>query len=361
MADRDSAGTPFGVDRQTGLATTHELMVLEAEIDARCRSNGVGDGYAIVLIDIEGFRAVNQQHGFDVGDQVLMQVADRLRAALSGSPPRCIARVGGDEFAVLVDEMEAWSTLSQLARKIRLDVAGYPITVEDNRIRLRLRTTFRRGPTRKPIASDLFWEVQWRDRIEATRELHQRLEVLEQRDGRLAGQSEDLRERLASAEQRAKLGLFDDLTSLRNRRGLRDVLPGLMGPRVVAFADIDNLRELNGLDDQNWEAGDQALAGVARLLQTLSPESIIVRWGGDEFLVIVPDTGVSAVAEQLEELIECARSELRFGNVEVTFSAGVAMARGFADQDAAQAGAQKAARAAKASGRARVIIADTGM
>jgi diguanylate cyclase (GGDEF)-like protein len=351
----------FGVDRQTGLATTHELMALEAEIDARCRASSSGDGYGIVLIDIEGLRAANQQYGFDVGDQVLMQVADRLQATLSESPPRCVARVGGDEFAVLVDGMEACASLSQLARKIRLDVAGYPMTVDDNKIRLRLRTTFRRGPTRKPVASDLLWEVQWRDRIEATRELHQRLEVLEQRDGRLAGQAEDLRERLASAEQRAKLGLFDDLTGLRNRRGLRDVLPGLLGPRVVAFVDIDNLRELNGLDDQNWEAGDQALAGVARLLQTLPRESIIVRWGGDEFLVIVPDMVVAAVAEQLEELIECARSELHFRNVEVTFSAGLAMARGFADQDVAQAAAQKAARTAKASGRARVIIADTGM
>jgi PleD family two-component response regulator len=77
--------------------------------------------------------------------------------------------------------------------------------------------------------------------------------------------------------------------------------------------------------------------------------------------VIVPDMVVAAVAEQLEELIECARSELRFPNVEVTFSAGLAMARGFADQDVAQAAAQKAAKKAKASGRARVIIADTGM
>jgi hypothetical protein len=44
----------FGVDHQTGLATIHEFMTLEAEVDARCRSNGDGDAYGIVLVDIEG-------------------------------------------------------------------------------------------------------------------------------------------------------------------------------------------------------------------------------------------------------------------------------------------------------------------
>jgi diguanylate cyclase (GGDEF)-like protein len=343
------------------LATVRELMALEAEIDARCRANPEGERYGIVLIDIEGFRTINQQHGFDVGDRVLVEIARRLRAALTEHPPRCIARVGGDEFAVLVDGRAVDTSLSQLARKIRLDVAGYPVTVNDKTIRFRLRTTFRRGPNRKPVASDLLWEAQWADRIEATRELHQRLEVLEQRDGRLAGQAEDLRERLASAEQRATLGLYDELTGLRNRRGFKEVLPALSGPRVVAFVDIDNLRELNGVDDQNWEAGDQALAGVARLLLTLPQGSIVVRWGGDEFLVIVPDHDAAAVAEELEELNRCARSELRFGSVQVTFSAGVAMAQGPADQDDAQAAARTATKTAKASGRARVIIADGRM
>jgi diguanylate cyclase (GGDEF)-like protein len=349
---------PFGYDRLTGLATIHAFMALEAEIDARCRAHGEGDKYGIVLIDIEGFRAINQQYGFDVGDEVLVQIARRLHAALSEPPPPCIARIGGDEFAVLVNGVEARSGLSQLARKIRLDVSSHPFAIDDTTIRLRLRTTFRRGPNRKPVASDLLWEVQWRDRIEATRELHQRLEALELRDGQFAGQAEDLRGRLASAERRATLGLFDDLTGLRNRRGLKEVLPDLSGSRVVAFIDIDNLRELNGLDDQNWEAGDQALAGVARLLATLPTGSIVTRWGGDEFLVIVPGTDVAAVAAQLEDLIERARSELRFGDVWVTFSAGLAMAGGPAEQDAAQAKARSLARIAKASGRSRVIVAD---
>ena len=355
-----SGSFQFGVDRQTGLATIHELMTLEAEIDARCRSNRDGDAYGIVLIDIEGLRAINEKYGFDFGDQVLIGIAGRLRATFSEGRPLCVARVGGDEFAVLVDGIEASKNLSQLARKMRLDAVGYPLLIGTTSIRPRLRTTFRRGPNRKPVASDLLWEAQWADRIEATRELHQRLEALERRDGQLAGQAADLRERLASAEQRATLGLYDDLTGLLNRRGLNEVLPTLLGPRVVAFADIDNLHDINGLDEQNWEAGDQALAGVARLLQTLPPGTIVGRWGGDEFLVIVPGEDTAAMVDEFEALIRCARSELRFGDLEVTFSAGLAVARGPADHETAQAAARDAAKTAKASGRARVMVADQG-
>jgi len=344
-------------DRQTGLATICEFMRLEREVDARCRSRGA-DEYGIVLIDIEGLRGINATHGFDVGDRVLVQTAQRLREAFVENPPRCMARVGGDEFAVLFERIDAETPLSQLARKIRLDVAGHPIVIADTRFRIHLRTTFRRGPSRKPEASDLLWEVQWADRIEATRELHQRLELLELRDGQLAGQAGDLRDRLAAALQRAMLALYDPLTGVRNRRGLADVMTSISGPRVVAFVDVDNLRDLNGLEDQNWYAGDQALIGVAGLLQTISEGAIVVRWGGDEFLVIVPDAAVAEVVDALEALLQRPRAELRFGGVEVTFSAGVAACRGSDNEEAAEAAARKAAREAKSSGRACVIVAD---
>jgi diguanylate cyclase (GGDEF)-like protein len=349
-------GSPVDTDRQTGLASICEFMAREPDVDARCRSNADCDLYGIVLMDIEGFRSINHEYGFDAGEEVLRAIADRLRALFLEQPPVCLARVGGDEFAVLVEGREVSMNLSQLARKIRFDVAGQPIMVGENAIRFRLRTTFRRGPNKKPVASDLLWEVQWGDHVDSMHELHQRLEALERRDEVLVGQAEDLRERVASAQKRATLGLYDDLTGLLNRRGLREAMPEVSGPRMVAFVDVDNLRELNGLDDQNWEAGDQALAGVARLLQTLPAGSVAVRWGGDEFLVVIPGTDVAGVEDELHELIRCARRELRFGEVEVTFSAGLAFARGSAEQESAQAAARKGAKKAKASGRAQVIV-----
>jgi len=354
----DSQMSAFGSDRQTGLATIHEFMALEAEVDRRCRLRPESDGYGVVLVDVEGLRSINHEYGFDGGDAVLIEIAQRLRAALDTTQPLCIARVGGDEFAALFDGIEARNNVSQMARKIRLDVTRRPVRFDGIEIRFRLRTSFCGGPNRKAGASDLLWEVQWRDRVDANLDLHQRLEALERRDGGLSGQAADLRARLAAAEERALLSMFDELTGLRNRRGLKEVLSSLSGPRVVVFVDVDNLRELNGLDDQNWAAGDRSLVGVARLLQTLSPGSVGVRWGGDEFLAIVPDLGAVEAAERVEELIERARRELNFGDVVVTFSAGIAAASGIADHASAFDAARSAARTAKASGRARVIVAE---
>jgi diguanylate cyclase (GGDEF)-like protein len=347
----------FDRDRLTGLATIAEFIALEAQVDARCRATTAGtDGYGIVMVDVEDLRSINHDHGFDFGNHVLVAVADRLRAMFKQRPARCIARIGGDEFAVLVDGPGARRDVSQIARKIKYEVTVAPVVTGDEQVRVHVRTTFVAGPNRKPDASDLLWEVQWRDRIEATRGLHQRLEALELRDGMSAGLAEDLRSRLAAAERRARLGQRDELTGALNRRGLTDAIPGVSGPRVVAFADVDNLRELNGVEGQNWVAGDQALIGVAQRLLSLASDAIVARWGGDEFLVVLPNMKAPEAAAKLEALIRLTESKLHVGGLPVTFSAGLAEASGPHQHDAALKAAQGAAKQAKASGRGRVIV-----
>ena len=64
------------------------------------------------------------------------------------------------------------------------------------------------------------------------------------------------------------------------------------------------------------------------------------------------------MVDELEALMRCARSELHFGELVLTFSAGLAFARGPADHETAQAAARDAAKTAKESGRARVVVAD---
>ena len=69
---------------------------LDEEI-ARARE---GQGFSIALLDLDGFKPVNDQHGHAVGDQLLCEIAVRLRRACGKDA--MVARQGGDEFAILV-------------------------------------------------------------------------------------------------------------------------------------------------------------------------------------------------------------------------------------------------------------------
>jgi diguanylate cyclase (GGDEF)-like protein len=90
---RDLAHT----DPLTGLSNRRELdMRLDEEIAAA----GVDARFAIALLDLDGFKPVNDRHGHAVGDQLLCEVAGRLRHACGDGA--IVARQGGDEFAILV-------------------------------------------------------------------------------------------------------------------------------------------------------------------------------------------------------------------------------------------------------------------
>lgn len=71
---------------------------------------------AAVFIDLDRFKPINDLFGHDAGDQLLRQVADRLRATVR--PHDLVARVGGDEFVVLVDHLDDLSTAQHLCERI---------------------------------------------------------------------------------------------------------------------------------------------------------------------------------------------------------------------------------------------------
>jgi len=94
---------------------------------------GRGTGLAVAILDIDNFKAINDTYGHEVGDQVLVHVADCLRAELRGTD--VIARTGGEEFAVLLDEpghVEALAVVERMRLAIeraRFDMNGVTIAV----------------------------------------------------------------------------------------------------------------------------------------------------------------------------------------------------------------------------------------
>jgi cyclic di-GMP phosphodiesterase Gmr len=94
-------------DELTGLANRSGLR------DHLARMSG--SGASVVFCDLNGFKAVNDAHGHDVGDAVLVQVARRLKRTVRGED--YVARIGGDEF-VIVAPPDANSDFDMLAQRI---------------------------------------------------------------------------------------------------------------------------------------------------------------------------------------------------------------------------------------------------
>jgi diguanylate cyclase (GGDEF)-like protein/PAS domain S-box-containing protein len=78
---------------------------------------------ALMFIDLDGFKAVNDMHGHNNGDSLLQQVAERMRLCVRAGDT--VARLGGDEFTVLLREIKGEGSIERVAQKL-LDIAVQP-------------------------------------------------------------------------------------------------------------------------------------------------------------------------------------------------------------------------------------------
>ena len=165
----------------------------------------------------------------------------------------------------------------------------------------------------------------------------------------------------------SELVRHDQLTGALNRKGLEEALDRELARSqrrktsiCVALLDVDNFKSLN--DTYGHQTGDEALIHLARVIrETMRPHDTLVRYGGEEFLIILPDTplpdAVSALTRLQRELTK--RFFLHQNEkLLITFSAGVTAFRAEEQRNDAIARADAAMYQAKKSGKNRVVAAE---
>ncbi|MEA2646039.1 MAG: hypothetical protein QOE92_1122 [Chloroflexota bacterium] len=90
---------------------------------------------AVLLVDVDHLKAINDRHGHAAGDRLLRAVADRLKAVLRGGD--MLGRVGGDEFVVICPETDA-AAAQQLADRLMQAAVADPLDVEDMKLSISL-------------------------------------------------------------------------------------------------------------------------------------------------------------------------------------------------------------------------------
>jgi len=171
---------------------------------------------------------------------------------------------------------------------------------------------------------------------------------------------------VTSQRRLRRMALTDPLTGLLNRRQMTYLAGKIHArfrrggcPVVVMLMDIDHFKGIN--DRFGHDVGDRVLSGIAGILQSLLREQdLVARWGGEEFLVILPDTDTETArvsAERIRHaLMEYDWRSLTGEDVRVTLSTGVSELRKGEKLGESIRRADQALYSCKVGGRNRVEL-----
>lgn len=109
-------------DELTGVANRRQLLQRLADLSVR------GSSYAVVLLDLDGFKSVNDQHGHQTGDRLLQAVAERMLRTVRDVD--VVARLAGDEFAVVLGDRPSAAESVEIAQRVH-DAIGEPLLIAD--------------------------------------------------------------------------------------------------------------------------------------------------------------------------------------------------------------------------------------
>ena len=219
---------------------------------------------------------------------------------------------------------------------------------------------------RLPAAAEALTATRLREVLQHTSEIKKSVDGLTERLEKTQMEIETMREELTHARIEA---MTDTLTGLHNRKGFEHHLARhlddtftLHNPLCLMMLDIDQFKRIN--DNYGHLIGDKVIAAVGQLiLDNIKGQDIGVRYGGEEYLVVLPDTeiaGAVTLPEKLRNLVAASRiKRINSGGAleGVTLSAGIAYGTAGETLDALIGRADKALYVSKANGRNRVTVA----
>jgi diguanylate cyclase len=187
--------------------------------------------------------------------------------------------------------------------------------------------------------------------------------LIEQRDSVESAQ-EKIRKLQEELYQLSEAVRVDQLTGVLNRRGLDEALVREIsrakrtGSKLsVVLLDIDNFKSLN--DTYGHHVGDTALQHLAKIIQaTVRPTDVASRFGGEEFVILLPDTDLEQAVTTIQRLQRSLTKQFFMGNNErllITFSAGVALLKNDEDETTVLHRADQSMYLAKKTGKNRVM------
>jgi diguanylate cyclase (GGDEF)-like protein/excisionase family DNA binding protein len=143
-------------DQVTGLPN-RELLSDRVAHSLSWTRNGDDDPIALILLDLDRFKSINESLGHAVGDQLLAAVGERLAACMR--PGDTLARVGGDEFGIIFDGFKALDDVHRIAERI-IDVLRAPFTLGDREWFINASLGIAIAVPGRSVPADLFREAE---------------------------------------------------------------------------------------------------------------------------------------------------------------------------------------------------------
>ncbi|MBA3477413.1 MAG: diguanylate cyclase [Lautropia sp.] len=387
MMDKGEFASILGVvtDLSEQMTAHEELQRLAAELEDRVtqRTQAYRETAAQLAATLEVSRFQSRNYG------MLQQMADMLQSCTT---PFEAARVGG-EFAVKLFDADAgtiytmnqetgaftslhtWGASNESAEQVVIDDCWalrqnklYPNSV--NQFTLRCNH-LRLGPTRNTCCLPMSAHGQAAGLINLRRgapfvssdvEASAEFEKVAQL---FAANIAQFLSNLALRRSLEQQSLRDPLTNLFNRRYFNEQLAieferahRSRSPLALQMVDIDHFKRIN--DRFGHEAGDRVLRMVSDILQQNARSGdIVCRWGGEEFLILMPGSNATAAKRRADEIRSRVNDQIEIvGGTRVSVSIGVASFPDHAsDPDGLIDVSDRALYAAKGAGRNRVTVA----